>query len=137
MKVRATIKKSASMKSNLILTWFGVILTFVGTAMAFAFSVTPMPPSDQLWFFGMCALVVFTLVATYAGRPRDLARPVTPAVRGLSLLVMALSGGAWLWFLVRTVGAADNGVWGVRIQRTLALFLFAGAYYLFTQKPRR
>jgi hypothetical protein len=38
--------------------------------------------------------------------------------------------------LVRTVQAEDADVRTIRIQRTLTLFLFAGAYYLFSQKPR-
>lgn len=125
------------MSRNLALTWFGVILTFAGTLLAFAFSPTPMPLAEQLWFYGMCALVVLVLVATYLGRPRDLARPASPAVRALALLVMVLSGGALVWFLVRTVEAADSEMWAIRVQRTLALFLFAGAYHLLTQKPRR
>jgi len=124
------------MSRNLALTWFGVILTFVGTALAFAYTRGGMPPADRLWFGGACVLVVLVLAASYAGRPRELSRGVSPAVRRLALLVMVLSGGTWLWFLARTVTASDADVWAIRVQRTISLFLFAWAYYLFTQRPR-
>jgi len=121
---------------NLIIVWFGVILTFVSTILTFAMSPTPLPLSDKLWLVGMCIVVVLVLAATYMGRPRNLARPPSPAVRLLALLVMVVSGGTWAWLLVRTVQAEDADVWAIRIQRTLTLFLFAGAYHLFSQKPR-
>jgi hypothetical protein len=121
---------------NLILVWFGVILTFVSTILTFATSPTPLPLADKLWLVGMCIVVVLVLVATYRGHPRNLARAPGPAVRLLALLVMVVSGGTWAWLLVRTALAEDAEVWVIRIQRTLTLFLFAGAYHLFTQKPR-
>lgn len=122
---------------NLILVWFGVILTFAGTFLAFYFSPTPLPLADRLWFFGMCGVCVAILILTYMGRPRDLSQPLSPAVRVLAFIAMVLSGGAWAWLIVQTVLAEDSQQWAIRIQRTLALFIFAGAYYLFAQKPRR
>lgn len=50
---------------------------------------------------------------------------------------MVMSGWTWFWLLAHTVEAADSEMWTIRTQRSLALFLFAGAYYLFAQKPRR
>jgi hypothetical protein len=122
---------------TLVLTWFGVMLTFVCTFIAFYFSPTPLPLSERLWFFGMWAVVVLMLVMTYRGKPRDLARPLPPAVQGLAIVAMVLSGGAWAWLIVQTVLADDSQMWAIRIQRTLALFIFAGAYYIAAQKPRR
>jgi len=121
---------------NLILVWFGVILTFIGTILTFATAPTTLPLADKLWLVGMCVVVGLVLVATYRGQPRDLARPPSPTVRLLALLVMILSGGLWVWHIIRTLQADDSDMWAIRIQRTLALFLFAGAYHLFSQKPR-
>lgn len=121
----------------LVLTWFGVMLTFVSTFIAFYFSPTPLPLSERLWFFGMCSVVVLMLAMTLRGHPRDLDRPLPHAVRGLAIVAMVLSGGAWVWLLVQTVLADDSQMWAIRIQRTLALFIFAGAYYIASQKPRR
>ena len=122
---------------NLALTWFGVILTFVATFVALYFSPTPVPLADQLWYYGMCALCVVILVLTIKGRPRDLSQPLPASVRGLAIVAMILSGGAWAWFIVRTVIAEDSEQWTLRVQRTLALFIFAGAYYIAAQRPRR
>lgn len=122
---------------NLVLTWFGVVLTFAATFIAFYFSPTPLPLADQLWFYGMCAVCVVVLILTYRGQPRDLSRPLPASIRAMAVVAMVLSGGAWVWLIIQTVIAEDSNQWAIRVQRTLALFIFAGAYYIASQKPRR
>ncbi len=121
----------------LVVTWVGVVLTFVGTALLCLFSPGPLPLAEQAWMVAMCAVAVAMLFLVYQGRPRDLANGLPAPVRAVAGISMLLSGGAWGWLMFRSVTAPDAELFAVRVQRTVALFVCAASYYLFAQRPRQ